>query len=498
MLSWVAMVAVQAQSIPLVNGDCSTDAALTGISPYVISGFTITDATVKLDLAASGISGGALRIKGAANGAKQGDVLVTTEKVDVSSFPNTGVYTFNCTALSTVGSTGLINVAVVAYDAGGIVIPNANVMVGGAITKLQNQLVQGTAVTYGATFTMQPNSAGGNNVAYLTFSLQVAKYLVNDLRFDDFTLNCGTTAATTTVTPLTGVLTCEAGTGPSAESSFTVAGAGLGADVTVTPGNNLEISTTSGSGYVIAPATIILPQVGGTVASTTIYARIKGGINTAGVLSKGSVSVTITNPTAGKKTVVYTGTVTGVAATLGSDTLSYVPDGGPSLAQKFKVTGYKLLSDVVVTPGSNVEITTDSTLTTFTPSITLPKDTGTIAGTYVYVRLKSGLAAGNYMDATTAVTVSSVGHASTVRQFVGIVDVSAGVTKVNVSTIKLNVVNGAIKVTGVESGKRIDIFNSLGQKVKTVIASDVNTISLSSKGMYVFKVDTFVQRVILK
>ena len=494
-----AFATIQAQNIPLVNGDCSTDAALTGVSPFIIPGFTITETASQLDLTASGISGGRLRIKGAANSSKQTDVLVITQMVDVTSFSPTGVYTFQSTVTSTSGAVGVVNVNVKAYDMNKVLITSANVFVGGTVTKLNSTLINGTAVSHGASVTLQPNSAGGNNAAYLTFELQVGKFLVNDLYIDDFTLSCGSTAATTTVTPLTGTLTCEAGTGPSSESSFTVAGAGLGADIVVAPGTNLEVSTTSGSGFVANPGTITLPQVGGAVNTTTIYARLKAGINTAGVLGKSSVSVNITNPTAGKKTVVYSSTLTGVAATLpASDTLRFVTGTGPTLAQRIKVSAYKLTSDVLVSAGSNLEISTDTLFATTAASITLPKDTGTIVGTYIYTRLKAGLAEATYTDASTKVIVSSIGYTSSEHQFAGIVSGPNAVSTINSSNYKFIEVDGYIKVLGVETGKEIEIYNNLGQKVKSFTASENTHIPLPTKGIYLVKVDAFVQKVVFK
>ena len=495
-----AFATLQAQNIPLVNGDCSTDAALTGISPFIIPGFTITQTASQLDLTTSGISGGKLRIKGAANSAKQGDVLVVTQMVDITSFSPTGVYTFQSTVTSTSGTVGTVNVNVKAYDMNKTLITSANVFVGGTVTKLNSALINGTAVSHGASVTLQPNSAGGNNAAYLTFELQVGKFIVNDLYLDDFTLTCGSTPATTTVTPLTGTLTCEAGIGPSAESTFTVEGAGLGAGIVVAPGTNLEVSTTSGSGFVANPGTISLPQVGGAVALTTIYTRLKAGINTAGILGKGSVSVTITNPTAGKKTVVYTGSVTGIAASLpASDTLRFVSGTGPTLVQRIKLTAYKSTSDIVVTAGSNLELG-DSLFSTVSQAITtLRNDTGTIVGTYIYARLKSGIPVGTYNDASTKLVITSTGYTNREQQFVGVVSGPNVVSTINSSNYKYIAANGSINVIGVEAGKQIEIFNNLGQKVKSVTATDNNNnIALPTKGIYFIKVDAFVQKVVLK
>jgi hypothetical protein len=57
------------------------------------------------------------------------------------------------------------------------------------------------------------------------------------------------------------------------EQSFTVSGANLSTNLTITPPADYEISTTSGTGYQSTP--IILSQSGGNVSTQTIYVRFK-------------------------------------------------------------------------------------------------------------------------------------------------------------------------------------------------------------------------------
>jgi len=65
------------------------------------------------------------------------------------------------------------------------------------------------------------------------------------------------------------------GSGPSAEQTFTASGTNLTTNITLTAPTNFEISTTSGSGF---SGSVTLFQTGGTVASTTIYVRLKSGL----------------------------------------------------------------------------------------------------------------------------------------------------------------------------------------------------------------------------
>ena len=75
----------------------------------------------------------------------------------------------------------------------------------------------------------------------------------------------------------------------SSQQSFTVSGAGLQANIVITPPTGFEISTTSGSGF--GTTAITLTQTGGIVNSTTIYVRVPASNNTS---SSGTLSVTST------------------------------------------------------------------------------------------------------------------------------------------------------------------------------------------------------------
>jgi hypothetical protein len=75
----------------------------------------------------------------------------------------------------------------------------------------------------------------------------------------------------------------------SSEQSFTVSGAGLQANIVITPPAGFEISTTTGTGF--GTTAITLTQTGGTVNSTTIYVRVPAANNTS---SSGTLSLTST------------------------------------------------------------------------------------------------------------------------------------------------------------------------------------------------------------
>ncbi len=96
------------------------------------------------------------------------------------------------------------------------------------------------------------------------------------------------------------------GNGPSVEQNFTVEGSNLTSDIIITPPTNYEISTGTGGSFV-ATNPITLTQSGGDVASTTIYARLKSGLN-AGDYNSEDITASSTDATSG--TVTCSGAVT--------------------------------------------------------------------------------------------------------------------------------------------------------------------------------------------
>jgi len=83
---------------------------------------------------------------------------------------------------------------------------------------------------------------------------------------------------------------------------------------------------------------------------------------------------------------------------------SYILSKGPSVQQTFTVTGINLTTNVTVTPPTDYEISTTSGSGFQSTAITLTQSGGTVASTTIYVRLKAGLAVGNYNSETIALS----------------------------------------------------------------------------------------------
>lgn len=194
------------------------------------------------------------------------------------------------------------------------------------------------------------------------------------------------------------------GSGPSAEQIFSLNGTLLTSDIILTPSSNIQISKTTGSGFVNTPIT--LTQSSGTVSATSIYVRLKAGLNFGNYTD--SISITSTN--AITKKVICSGKVTGPGINSSFTSLagfSYVNGAGPSTAKTFMISGTLLEADLIVTPSANYEISANGNTYVSTP-LSFTSTGGTLNSTTVYVRLKSGLSAGTYNENITLQSTGAV------------------------------------------------------------------------------------------
>ncbi|MDD2331191.1 MAG: choice-of-anchor J domain-containing protein, partial [Candidatus Cloacimonetes bacterium] len=97
--------------------------------------------------------------------------------------------------------------------------------------------------------------------------------------------------------------TYEVGSGPSAEQNFVVSGQNLTSNVTVTAPASFEISESSGAGF---SGEIILNPAKADLVNTTIYVRLKAGLDVGNYLNE---EITITATSAIGKVVTCSGTV---------------------------------------------------------------------------------------------------------------------------------------------------------------------------------------------
>lgn len=197
----------------------------------------------------------------------------------------------------------------------------------------------------------------------------------------------------------------DKGSGPSAEQSFTVNGSNLKANIVIAPSSNIQVSKTSGAAFSNAPIT--LTQTDGVVANTTIYVRLKAGLN----FSTYSDSIVITSTNANIKKVYCSGTVTRptvVASTTSVSGLDYDKGAGPSAEKTFTLSGFALSANVVLAPSSNLQISKTSGTGFSNTALSLIQASGDLAETTIYVRLKAGLNNASYSDSITITSTDAI------------------------------------------------------------------------------------------
>lgn len=233
------------------------------------------------------------------------------------------------------------------------------------------------------------------------------------------------------------------GSGPSAQQSYNVSGTYLSGNIAITPSTNYEISTTSGSGFQSTP--IILTQSGGTVATTTIYVRLKAGLPLG---TYNSENIVATSTGAITKNVACSGSVISPIITTSTSSLSgfsYDLGSGPSAEQSFTVSGSSLTNNIAVTPSTNFEISTTSGSGFQSTPITLTQTGGIVSTTTIYVRLKSGLSIGTYasqniVSTSTGATTKNVAVSGSVYSAYCTVAPSTNTLRY-ISNVTLNTIN---------------------------------------------------------
>ena len=205
-----------------------------------------------------------------------------------------------------------------------------------------------------------------------------------------------------TVTGSTSSFDYFEGNGPSAEQSVLLSGENLTVDINIVAPTNFEVSLTSGSGFA---SSVIISQTSGS-ASANVYMRLAAG------LSPNSYSGVITASSTGATDV--TGNLEGIVSPADSqftvtaflEDFNYVASEGlPSEEQTFNVEGLFLTNDLVITAATDFEVSL-TTESGFASSISITPNSGTIAQTTIFVRLKSGLSVGEYSE---DIIVSSTG-----------------------------------------------------------------------------------------
>lgn len=118
--------------------------------------------------------------------------------------------------------------------------------------------------------------------------------------------------------------------GPSANQTFTCSGSNLTSNITLTAPTDYEISLSAGAGF---GSSLTLSPASGTVAATTIYARLKSGLSVA---TYNSEVITASSTSATNQTVTCSGSVTASAA---SDVVAVAGSEASSVSSTVNTNG---------------------------------------------------------------------------------------------------------------------------------------------------------------
>lgn len=195
----------------------------------------------------------------------------------------------------------------------------------------------------------------------------------------------------------------------------------------------------------------------------------------------------------------FAGSPTVTVSTPANLALSYLQGAGPSTESSFTVEGANLSDSIIVTTGSNLEISlTSGTGFGFTP-LRIAPTTGMVAPISIYARMKAGLnTTTNLSNTSLKATISSktLGVASKTVQFTGKINTLAGIETLE-DGIRLLANNGKIVLNGLKVGERIEIYDTMGKVIVSKFAdSDFFSIAVN-KGIYMVRVNSFAQKVIL-
>ncbi len=162
-------------------------------------------------------------------------------------------------------------------------------------------------------------------------------------------------------------------------------------------------------------------------------------------------------------------------------TFAYEVGDGPSLEQIITVSGDYFSNNVVITAPTNYEVSLSSGIG-FGTSVTLPHNYGELSNTVVYIRLKSGLAVGNYNE---NLTLSSTDAIPVDLPLVGVVNTATNVfDKLLNNKIKLQ--KNIIEI--VEFEGNVHIYNSKGQLILFENEITSNTkFTINTPGVYIIR-----------
>ncbi len=164
--------------------------------------------------------------------------------------------------------------------------------------------------------------------------------------------------------------------------SFTVSGSNLTADIILTAPTGVELSDDGGTSY---SSTLDLVESGGTVGTTTVFARI----TVAAPLGPVTGTIAADSTGATEQGITVSGTVTAPTITVSTNLLDLgtTTQGTPGDSQSFTVSGSNLTADIILTAPTGVELSDNGG--SYSSTLDLVESGGTVGSTAVLARISA-------------------------------------------------------------------------------------------------------------
>jgi hypothetical protein len=327
------------------------------------------------------------------------DFQYSTDATSLTSGTWTDVNTLDFIAPISSGTTGALN--------GNSSINNATIT--GSIT--------GLSISNGSTIFLRWNDLDATGAD-------------DGLSIDDFSISIPIPSITLNPTTLTAFTTTQNTT--STAQSYTVSGSNLTDNITITAPSGFEVSKTDAStGFA---ETQTLTQSGGTISSTTIYARLTG--TTVGTPSG---NITHISGSTSQNMAVTGNVLNQPLINISQVALSgfTTNEGSASTEQSYIVDGSNLIADISIAAPTDVEISLNAS-SGYTNTINLTPTGGNVAATTIYARLKG----------TTPGTVSGVISHTSTGALTKNLNISGNVIALPIINISTNSLTGFTTIEG--------------------------------------------------
>lgn len=159
----------------------------------------------------------------------------------------------------------------------------------------------------------------------------------------------------------------------------------------------------------------------------------------------------------------------------------------PSVAQTFKVSATGLTGELQITQDFPTPILYELSLdgTAYSDTLKIPATAGEIAQKTIYLRYKSQITASAAQ--TKIIALTSVGNNKTYISCNGLVKAPTAIADLHSKT-NITVVDGKIRISNINRGESVQIFNQTGQKIYDAIAtSETHQCTIYTKGVLIIR-----------